>query len=153
MLLSRFNLHPYPQSKNMTYTQLSERLVLCQNRVFIRIMPLKSLCFQEIAGLQILSELQSGHGSVRLWFVPGRVRAVPVFASDDSSGERFSSVCLQSFSRQVRLWFLKSGSGDSGSDRGSWQMGSDLSGLRVRQSLGRSWNCGKRFSENRAFVI
>ena len=80
------------------------------------------------------ANLQGGPGSVRLRFVHGTVRAVPVFGSDDCSAERVSvrSCTVQghgtvpvsvSEKRFGRFWFRIM-------PFGSWKNGSDGSGFR-----------------------
>ena len=61
-------------------------------------------------------------GSVRLRFVHGTVRAVPVFGSDGSLLERVF-FCFSMLTRKgrVRFRFLKNGSDGSGSSSGFWK--------------------------------
>ena len=78
------------------------------------------------------SLIQGGPVLVRLRFVDGTVRAVPVFGSGGSSKEGVF-VCFSTVSQRgrvrFRFWFLENG---SGSVFGSCKNGSDGSGLRFR---------------------
>ena len=67
---------------------------------------------------------QGGLGSVRLRFMHGTIRVVPVFGFDGSSGKGFFSVSIL-FNRMRRFWFrfrfLKIVSNCSGSFCGFWK--------------------------------
>ena len=79
---------------------------------------------------------QGGPGSVRLRFGDGTVPAVPVFGSGGSSKE--GGFCVVQYSLTERTvpvlvpGISEIGSGGSGSAFGSWENGSDGSGLRFR---------------------
>ena len=103
----------------------------------------------------VMQETQGGHGSVRLRFGGGRVRAVPVFGSGGSSAKKRSFCVSVQFNRKgrfrFRFRFLENGSGGSGSAFGCGKNSSDGSGSRFRFG---SWATlerergGKRESQN-----